>query len=177
MKDDTAHLRKLIVSIDDAQRLQDGLFRFTTQPYLQKLFKRLARAHHSATGEFVAWVFLAGGNAPRNGSPLGALRARGAAWKARASLDPETVCMALAQKSETHVLRRLRAATAGLRETGLRESMQAHRREIEHALMQLDSFGYVMRAWDDAHLPMPRTTHSRDSVPHVTLRPDQRGST
>ena len=143
---DIASLRNLIAALDDAQRLQDGLSCNTTRPYLQKLFTRLARVHDRAVGDFVAWVFQAGGSAPRGGSPLGALRARDAAWKVRVSLDPEMVCMTLAEKSEARVLRSFRAATTRLHDFELRDRVQTHRREIEHVFMQLNSFGYVMRA-------------------------------
>ncbi|TAM98156.1 MAG: hypothetical protein EPN40_06810 [Rhodanobacteraceae bacterium] len=138
-------LRNLVAALDDAQRLQDGVSCNAIQPYLQKLFTRLARVHDRAAGDFVAWVFQAGGSAPRGGSPLGALRARDAAWKVRVSLDPEMVCMALAEKSEARVLRRFRAAATRLHDSELCNQVQTHRREIEHLFMQLNSFGYVMR--------------------------------
>lgn len=141
-----ASLRNLIAAMDDAQRLQDGLSFGATQPYLQKLFERLARAHASATRDFVVWVFRAGGNARRGGSPLGALRARDATWRVRVSLDPEMVCTALAEHSEARVLRRFRAAATRLHDGELRDQVQTHRREIEHAFMQLNSFGCLMRA-------------------------------
>ncbi len=158
MSTDTNSLQKLIVSLDDAQRLQNGLSCNAKQPYLQKLLKRLARAHDSAASDFIAWVFQAGGSVPRGGSPLGALRARGAAWKARVSLDPEMVCTALAQKSETRVLRCFCTAATTLHDAGLRDHVRAHRREIEHVLMQLDSFGYVMQAQEGT--PMPHSGHA-----------------
>lgn len=145
MNTEITSLRNLIAALDDAQRLQDGLSRNATQPYLQDLFKRLARAHHRATGSFVAWVFQAGGSAPRGGSPLGALRARDAAWRIRVSLDPEMARTALAEKSEARVLRHFRAATTRLRDADLCAQVETHRREIEHVFMQLNSFGYVMR--------------------------------
>lgn len=153
-------LRHLIAALDDAQRLQDGLSRRTMQPYLQRLFKRLARAHDRAAGDFVARVFQAGGNAPRGGSPLGALRARDAAWKVRVSLDPEMLCTALAEKSEARVLRCFRAAASRLHDTELRDQVQTHRREIEHVFMQLDSFAYVMQTQGGVPMPAPHPRHT-----------------
>lgn len=146
MNVEIASLRNLIAVMDDAQRLQDGLSVGATQPYLQKLFKRLARAHANATGDFVARVSRAGGSAPRGGSPLGKLRARDATWRVRVSLDPEMVCTALAEHSEARVLRRFRATATRRHDGELRDQVQTHRRRIEHVFMQLNSFGYLMRA-------------------------------